>query len=355
VTGAPQAAPAAGGASSSRPFRLARKTLDVVLQLALTFLGLMAVTFFIGRVVPIDPVLSVVGDQASRETYLQVQRELGLDQPLWVQFWIYVGNVLAGDFGVSLVTRQPVIDDIARVFPATLELATLATIVGVVLGVPMGIAGAVWQNRWPDQLVRVVGLVGYSVPIFWLGIMGLLVFYGLLGWVSGPGRLGVFFEGFVDPVTGVILIDAALAEEWEVFWNAVSHVVLPAAVLGYFSIAYIARMTRSFMLEQLSQEYVVTARVKGLSEARVVWVHVLKNISVQLITVVALSYARLLEGAVLTETVFAWPGLGRYITTALLASDMNAVLGGTIVVGAVFVGLNLLSDLLYRLLDPRAR
>jgi len=332
-----------------------RQAPGFLLQLGLTFLGLLAVTFFIGRVVPIDPVLAVVGDQAPRDVYEQARRELGLDQPLWSQFAIYVQKVLAGDFGQSLVTNRPVVEDIIRVFPATLELATFATFIGVALGVPMGIAGAVWQDRWPDQIVRVVGLVGYSVPIFWLGIVGLLVFYGILGWVEGPGRLSVFFEDIVAPVTGVLLVDAAIAGEWEVFRNALGHVVLPASVLGYFSIAYIARMTRSFMLEQLSQEYVVTARAKGMSEARVVWVHALRNIAVQLVTVIALSYARLLEGAVLTETVFAWPGLGRYLTNALLAADMNAVLGATIVVGAVFVGVNLLSDLLYRVLDPRAK
>jgi peptide/nickel transport system permease protein len=335
--------------------RSLRRGGEFALQVALTLLGLLAVTFFIGRVVPIDPVLAVVGDQAPRDVYEQAARELGLDQPLWWQFWLYVRKMAVGDFGMSLVTNRPVIDDIARVFPATLELATIATLIGVALGVPMGIAAAVWQDRWPDQVVRVIGLVGYSVPIFWLGIMGLLVFYGILGWVSGPGRLGVFFEDVVTPVTGVILVDAAIAGEWEVFWNAVGHVVLPSAVLGYFSIAYIARMTRSFMLDQLGQEYVITARAKGVPEWRIVWVHALRNVSVPLVTVIALSYARLLEGAVLTETVFAWPGLGRYLTTALLAADMNAVLGGTLVVGAVFVGLNLLSDLLYRLLDPRAR
>lgn len=332
-----------------------REAAQLTAQLAITLLGLLAVTFFIGRVVPIDPVLAVVGDQAPRDVYEAVRIELGLDRPLFVQFFLYVQKVLSGDFGNSLVTNRSVAEDIIRVFPATLELATLATVIGMALGIPMGIAGAVWQDRWPDQVVRVLGLVGYSVPIFWLGIIGLLVFYGILGWVSGPGRISVFFEDVVPTVTGVILVDAALAREWEVFWNAVSHVVLPSAVLGYFSVAYIARMTRSFMLDQLSQEYVVTARAKGLSEWRVVWVHGLRNVSVPLITVVALSYARLLEGAVLTETVFAWPGIGRYLTTALLAADMNAVLGSTIVVGVVFVGLNMLSDVLYRLLDPRAR
>lgn len=344
----------AASAGAARAIRGTRRLSSFLLQVALTLLGLLAVTFFIGRVVPIDPVLAVVGDQAPRDVYEAVKRELGLDRPLWEQFSLYVSAMVRGHFGVSLVTNRPVIEDIARVFPATIELATLATVIGVSLGVPMGIAGAVWQDRWPDQIVRVIGLVGYSVPIFWLGIVALLVFYGMLGWVEGPGRLGVFFEDIVPTVTGVILVDSALAGEWEVFHNAVGHVILPASVLGYFSIAYIARMTRSFTLEQLTQEYIVTARAKGMSEARVVWVHALRNISVQLVTVIALSYARLLEGAVLTETVFAWPGLGRYLTTALLAGDMNAVLGGTIVVGAVFVGLNLLSDLLYRLLDPRA-
>jgi peptide/nickel transport system permease protein len=219
----------------------------------------------------------------------------------------------------------------------------------------MGVAAAVYQGRMPDHVIRVLGLIGYSVPVFWLGLVGLLVFYATLDWVAGPGRLDVYYEDLVDPVTGVILLDAALAGEWDVFRNALDHIVLPASILGYFSLAYIARMTRSFMIEQLRQEYIVTARIKGLSEARVIWRHALGNTAVPLVTVIALSYANLLEGSVLTETVFAWPGLGFYITNSLLNADMNAVLGGTIVVGCVFIGLNLLSDLFYRALDPRAR
>jgi peptide/nickel transport system permease protein len=327
----------------------------LVLTLAFTFLGLLLVTFLIGRVVPIDPVLAAVGDRAPPDVYERMRIELGLHLPLWQQFVNYVGDVLRGDFGRSVLTANPVLSDIARVFPATLELATIATLLGVLLGVPLGVAAAVWQGRWIDHVIRVVGLVGYSVPIFWLGLVGLLVFYAKLDWVAGPGRLDVFYVDLVEPVTGVILIDAALAGDWDVFWNAVDHLILPASLLGYFSLAYIARMTRSFMIEQLSQEYVTTARVKGLSEARVVWRHALGNTAVPLVTVIALSYANLLEGSVLTETVFAWPGLGFYITNSLLNADMNAVLGGTIVVGCVFIGLNLLSDLLYRLLDPRAR
>ena len=327
----------------------------LALTLAFTFLGLLLVTFLIGRVVPIDPVLAAVGDRAPQDVYEQVKIELGLHLPLWQQFLIYVGDVLRGDFGRSVLTASPVLDDILRVFPATLELATVATLLGVLLGVPMGVLAAVHQGRWIDHAIRLIGLVGYSVPVFWLGLVGLLVFYAKLDWVAGPGRLDVFYDGLIEPVTGVLLVDSALAGEWGIFKNALDHLILPASLLGYFSLAYIARMTRSFMIEQLSQEYVTTARVKGLSEARVIWRHALGNTAVPLVTVIALSYANLLEGSVLTETVFAWPGLGFYITNSLLNADMNAVLGGTIVVGCVFIGLNLLSDLLYRVLDPRAR
>jgi len=211
------------------------------------------------------------------------------------------------------------------------------------------------RGRLPDQVVRVVGLIGYSAPIFWLGLMALVVFYARLGWVAGPGRIDVVYEYTLTPVTGLLLVDTAMAGEWEAFGNALSHLILPASLLGYFSLAYISRMTRSFMLNELGQEYVVAARAKGLSEARIVWRHALRNAMVPLVTVIALSYAGLLEGSVLTETVFAWPGLGLYITNSLQNADMNAVLGGTIVVGSIFIGLNLLSDLLYRMLDPRTR
>jgi peptide/nickel transport system permease protein len=347
-----------GGTTVARPRRPAgplKRIAGLLLSVALTFLGLLLVTFLIGRVVPIDPVLAAVGDRANAETYERMRIEMGLNLPLWQQFIRYVADVLRGDFGTSVLTSQPVLDDIRRAFPATLELATAAIVIGVILGVPAGVFAAVHKGRWPDHLVRILGLIGYSVPVFWLGLVGLLLFYAKLDIAPGPGRLDVFYDGLVDPVTGIITVDALLAGETEIFWNALSHLILPASILGYFSIAYISRMTRSFMLDQLRQEYITTARVKGLSETRVIWRHALGNIAVPLITVVALSYANLLEGSVLTETVFAWPGLGLYITNSLLNADMNAVLGGTLVVGAVFIGLNMLSDLLYRLLDPRAK
>jgi peptide/nickel transport system permease protein len=329
--------------------------LGIVAQTAATFLGLLLVTFLIGRVLPIDPVLTAVGERASADVYEKVRIELGLNLPLHVQFWNYAAKVLHGDLGRSVLTANPVLTDISRVFPATLELATLGTLIGVIIGVPVGVLAAARQGGAVDRVARVVALFGYSVPIFWLGLMGLLLFYARLGWVLGPGRIDVAYDDVVAPLTGALLVDSALRGEWEVFRNALGHIVLPAAVLGWLSMAYISRMTRSFLIAELGQEYVTTARVKGLSEGRVIVRHALRNALVPLVTVIALSYATLLEGSVLTETVFAWPGLGMYITNSLLSADMNAVLGGTLVVGCVFIGLNLLSDLVYRLVDPRVR
>jgi peptide/nickel transport system permease protein len=326
-----------------------------VLTVAITLLGLLAVTFIIGRVVPIDPVLAIVGDRASQSVYLRVREELGLDLPLIQQFWLYCSKVVAGDFGRSVLTTNPVLSDIARFFPATIELATLGTLIGTVLGIPLGVFAAVRSGSLLDQIVRVVGLVGYSVPIFWLGLMALLLFYAKLDWVAGPGRLDIAYDYIVTPVTGMLLVDSLMQGEFAVFGNAFSHIILPASLLGYFSLAYVSRMTRSFMLNELSQEYIVAARVKGLSEARVIWRHALRNAAVPLVTVVVLSYAGLLEGSVLTETVFAWPGIGLYLTHSLQNADMNAVLGATLTIGVTFVGLNVLSDVLYRLLDPRTR
>ncbi len=337
---------------------LARRGRGLAAALAsvlVTMLGLLFVTFLIGRVMPIDPVLAVVGDRASQEVYDAAYIEMGLDQPLLVQFGIFLGDVVQGDFGMSNLTRRPVSEDIARVFPATLELATLGVIIGIVFGVPMGVIAAVHQGRWPDHAVRLFGLFGYSMPIFWLGLIGLVIFYRQLDWVGGPGRLDIFYVDVIPTVTGMILIDSLIAGDMTIFWNAVHHIVLPASILGYYSLAYISRMTRSFMIEELGKEYITTARVKGLSETAVIWRHALGNVWIPLITVIALSYANLLEGSVLTETIFAWPGLGQYITNALLSADMNAVLGGTVVVGLCFIGLNMLSDLLYRVVDPRAR
>jgi peptide/nickel transport system permease protein len=321
----------------------------------LTLLGLLLATFLIARVVPIDPVLAILGDRASPESYARVHAELGLDRPVYVQFLHYLLDVARGDFGRSALTHNLVTTDIARFFPATIELATVATLLGVVFGVPAGVIAAARQGRAADHVLRIVALFGYSVPVFWLGMMALVVFYVDLGWVAGPGRIDTVFEDSVPSATGFILIDALLAGDYDAFRSALAHLVLPASVLGYFSFGYISRLTRSFMLQELGQDYILAARAKGLSERRVLWVHAFRNVRLPLVTVIALAYAGLLEGSVLTETVFSWPGIGQYITNSLLSIDMNAVLGGTLVVGTVFVGVNLLADLIYRLLDPRLK
>ncbi|CAN7477907.1 ABC transporter permease [Rhizobium rhizogenes] len=320
-----------------------------------TYLGLLAVTFFIGRVIPIDPALAIAGDHAPAQVIERLRREMHLDQPLYQQFYFYLVSALTGDFGTSVLTTNPVMDDIRRVFPATMELATVGTIIGAVFGVPFGVLAAVRRNSFIDQIVRVIGLVGYSVPVFWLAMISLLIFYAELRWVAYPGRIDIAYEYTFTPITGFYLLDSAMQGQWDVFWDVFRHIILPASLLGYLSLAYISRMTRSFMLNELGQEYIVAARAKGLSETRVIWGHALRSAAVPLITVIALSYASLLEGSVLTEIVFSWPGIGFYITSSLRNADMNAVLGGTIVIGTVFIGINLLSDLLYRTLDPRTR
>jgi len=347
--------PQLAGRRRARANGMAMNVLRFIVVVVTTYLGLLAVTFFIGRVIPIDPVLAVLGDRAPASVVERVREEMGLNKPLYVQFYVYVKAALSGDFGTSVLTTNPVLQDIKRAFPATLELATFGTLLGTFIGVPLGVLAAVKRNSFVDQVVRVIGLVGYSVPIFWLGLLALVVFYAKLRWVAFPGRLDVTFEYSFEPMTGLFLFDAIWQRQWDVLWDAFRHIVLPGSLLGYFSLAYISRMTRSFMLNELQQEYIVAARAKGLSETKIIWFHALRNAAVPLVTVIALSYAGLLEGSVLTETIFSWPGIGLYITNSLQNADMNAVLGGTIVIGSVFIGINLFSDLLYRTLDPRTR
>lgn len=332
-----------------------RGVLKMLGSVSVTLLGLAALTFMIGRLLPIDPVLAVLGDNASQEAYDAMATKMGLDQPLPVQFASYLWNLLHFDFGNSLLSGRPVIEEIARVFPATIELATLGMLIGTCLGVPLGVVAAVYRNTVIDHVARIVSLLGYSAPNFWLGLMGLVIFYSALGWVGGPGRIDMIYEFDLEPITGFYLIDSALQRQWDVFGNVLSHLILPALILALSAMAYISRMTRTFMIEQLEQEYIIAARAKGVSHWGIVWNHAFRNIAVQVITVIALSYAFLLEGAVLTETVFAWPGFGRYMTNSLLSGDMNSVVGCTLIIGVIFVCLNLVCDLLYRVIDPRTR
>ena len=328
---------------------------EAVVSIPLTLFGLVLVTFLIGRVMPIDPTIAIAGDHAPPEVVEQVRRELGLDRYLFVQFGIYLGNLLSGDFGRSVMTSRPVLSDIGKFFPATLELATVAILLAIAVGVPLGVYAAARQGSRLDHFARFVALSGQSVPVFVLGLGCLVLFYAKLGIAPGTGQIDVAYEGMIPPVTGMLVVDALIEGDWDVFWDALAHLAQPALVLAWFSMAYIARMTRAFTIEALGGEYIVAARAKGLSPARVLWGHAFGNIAVRLTTVIALAYAGLLEGAVITETVFSWPGLGLYLTVSLLNADMNAVLGATLVVGLIYLVLNLLSDALYRLLDPRVR
>ncbi|GLQ55418.1 ABC transporter permease [Devosia nitrariae] len=335
--------------------RALRKLATSLVVIATTLFGLLVITFVVGRMVPTDPVISLIGPEADQQTYERVYRMLGLDQPLYVQFFTYLRDVLSLNLGQSFITKNAVTTDLARVIPATLELSTLAILIGGGLGIPLGIIAAVRKGSWIDQVARVVGLVGYSMPIFWLGTLVILVFYAWLQWIPGGGRIDIYNEGIVSGPTQSLLIDSIIAGEWEVFWSALHHLITPALILGYASMAYLSRMSRAFMLEQLNQEYVLTARAKGLPGRTVVWGHAFRNIRVQLLTIVTLAYCGLLEGTVLIETVFGWPGLGQYLTSSLLYADMNPVLGSVLVIGLISIIANLLSDVVYRFVDPRTR
>jgi peptide/nickel transport system permease protein len=326
-----------------------------IATLVLTLAGLLLVTFSFSALSPVDPALQLVGDHASKATYERARHELGLDEPWPVQFERYVVRLAHGDLGMSRSTGQPVSDDLKRVFPATFELATLSMIVAALVGVGLGVLAAWRPSGLLDSLIRILSLVGNSIPVFWLGLLALLLFYARLQWTGGPGRLDDAFEYTIDMPTGLVLVDAWRSGVQGAFASAIAHLILPVLVLASNAVGQVTRLTRAAMIGESGKEYVTLARAKGASEARILLSHILPNITGVLVTVLALTYASLLEGAVLTETVFAWPGLGRYLTTALFAGDTPAILGGTLLIGCCFVFINRLADLLARTLDPRIR
>ncbi|MDH8513452.1 ABC transporter permease [Klebsiella pneumoniae] len=339
------------------------RLLQGLFTLLLTLFGLLLVTFSLSALSPVDRVLQIVGDHASQSTYDQVRHQLGLDQPLPVQFWHYLVNLAHGDLGIASATGQPVLHDLLAVFPATLELATLALIVGAVLGIVAGVLCARYAGSPWDLAVRTFTLLGNSVPIFWLGLLMLALFYARLQWAPGPGRLDDIYQYTVEPRSGFALIDTWLSGDTAAFKNAIGHLTLPVLVLAYYSLASITRLTRSACLSEMNKEYILLARAKGAGEMTILLRHVLPNIRGTLLTVTALAWTSMLEGAVLTETVFSWPGIGRYLTTALFAGDTTAlfagdttaIMGGTLLIGVSFVLINNLTDLLVRLTDPRVR
>lgn len=316
--------------------------------------GILTITFVVARVIPADPIGAILGPQAPEEIVEKVRREWGLDKPLWEQYLYYIWGVLQGDLGKSIKTNRPVIEDLLQFFPATIELATFSLLVAVLIGVPVGILSAIRKDSIVDHVSRVLALVGVSTPVFWLGLVLLYLLYYKLGIVPEPGRLSINVDP-PEPITGMILLDSLLRGRLDVFWDALKHILLPAFVLGYFSSAYIMRITRSSLLEVLNQEYIRTARAKGLRERLVLYKHAVRNALIPVVTVIGITYGSLLEGAVLTETIFAWPGLGRYATQAFLSLDYNAVMGATLLIALVYSVVNLIVDILYAFLDPRIR
>jgi dipeptide transport system permease protein len=319
-----------------------------------TFLGIILLTFVLIRLVPGDPIEVRVGERGiSPERHAELLHEMGLDRPLYVQFFDYVGGVLQGDLGVSVITHRPVMDEFLALFPATVELAIFAMIFATLVGLPAGILAAVKRGSVYDHAVMGTSLTGYSMPIFWWGLLLILFFSVNLGWTPVAKRLSDDY--FVDEVTGFMLIDTLLSDEKGSFLNALHHLILPTIVLGTVPLAVIARMTRSAMLEVLGEDYIRTARAKGLGVYRIVAVHALRNALVPVVTVIGLQVGALMGGAILTESVFSWPGIGKWLVESISRRDYPALQGGVLVIAALVMTTNLVVDLMYGLLNPRIR
>ncbi|HEV2282555.1 MAG TPA: ABC transporter permease [bacterium] len=320
----------------------------------LVIFGVTLITFVLTHVVPADPVIAYVGDHAPLDLVEKARHEFGLDRPLPVQYVVYLRDLVHGNLGISIKDNRPVSRDLEQYLPATVELSTAALLVAIAIGVPAGIVSAVYKDRWPDQIARMFALTGTSLPIFYLALLLLGVLYVKLGVLPGPGQLNIYTSP-PPHVTGMVAVDALLARDWAALEDALRHLVLPAAVLGYYQTGLITRMTRGSLLEVLRQDYVRTARAKGVSERRVVLAHALRNALLPTVTVVGLAFGGLLSGAVLTETIFAWPGIGRYATNSAVNVDIPAVLGVTLIIAVIYSVANLAVDVLYAYLDPQIR
>ena len=331
-------------------------TLRRLLLIIPVLVGITLIAFVVSHAVPADPIVSNLGQRAQDDPSIvgRYRHQWGLDRPLPLQYGIYVWNILHGDLGVSITTRRPVTTDLRQFFPATLELATAATLFSVIVGVPLGVLASVRRNRPADHISRVISLIGISTPVFWLGLVALIVFYYHLGWFPGSGQIDV---GIRTPrtITGMLVVDSLITGDWKALGNALWHLVLPAVVLGSYTMGIVTRMTRGSMLEVMAQDYIRTARAKGLRAATVVFRHGLRNAIMPTLTLVGLAYGSLLSGAVLTETIFSWPGIGRYATTTAGTLDFPAIMGVALLTALVFVILNLIVDVLYGVLNPQIR
>jgi dipeptide transport system permease protein len=319
-----------------------------------TFIGVSLIAFSFIRLLPGDPVMLMSGERVmAPERHAEIMHDLGLDRPVALQYLDYLGNVLQGDLGTSIVTKRPVLTDFASLFPATLELSICAMLLAVCLGIPAGVFAAVKRGTWFDQSVMGVALVGYSMPIFWWGLLLIVLFSNTLHWTPVSGRISLMY--FFKPVTGFMLIDSLLSGQAGAFKSALGSLVLPTVVLGTIPLAVIARQTRSAMLEVLGEDYVRTARSKGLNPLRVVGVHALRNAMIPVVTSIGLQVGVLLGGAILTETIFSWPGIGKWMVDAVFKRDYTVVQGGLLLISVIIMVVNLVVDLLYGLINPRIR
>ncbi|MEZ4630439.1 MAG: ABC transporter permease [Deinococcales bacterium] len=314
--------------------------------------GVSFAAFFLANVVPADPAAAALGSNARQEQVEAFREKNGLNKPIWEQYGNYMSRLLKGDLGRSLRTKRSISSDLKEFFPATLELTLAALLVSLCLGIPLGIIAALYHDKALDVMVRSLALIGGATPIYWLALVLLNLLHAKLGWLPGPGRIDPFLFP-PDRVTGFMSLDALIAKDWEVFWDALRHLILPAFVLGGYSTALVTRMTRSAMLDVMRQDFVRTARSKGLREQKVIIKHTLRNASLPILTVAGNVLGSLLAGAVLTETIFSWPGIGSYATSSAISLDFPAVMGVTFVAGLSYSLINLLTDLLYAFFDPR--
>lgn len=318
------------------------------------FVGVTLLTFALVHLIPGDPVLMMAGERGvSPERHAELMADMGLDRPLWEQYLSYLGDTLRGDLGQSIVTRRPVIEEFLTLFPATVELGLCAIVFAIVLGIPAGVLAAVKRGTPLDHGVMVVSLTGYSMPIFWWGLLLIMLVSGYLGLTPVSGRMDPTI--WMDSVTGFMLIDGLISDEPGAFVSAVRHLILPSVVVGTIPLAVIARMTRSAMLEVLREDYVRTARAKGVAPAKVIMVHALRNALIPVITVIGLQTGVLLAGAILTETIFAWPGVGKWLVDSISRRDYPAVQGGILLIACIVILVNLVVDVLYGVVNPRIR
>jgi dipeptide transport system permease protein len=319
-----------------------------------TFIGITVMAFFLIRLVPGDPIETLAGERGiTPERHEKLKHAYGLDRPVAVQYGIYIGRVLHGDLGKSFITSTPVLEEFTTLFPATMELGISAMLFAILLGIPAGVVAAVKRNSVFDHGVMGVSLVGYSMPIFWWGLLLIILFSVQLGITPVSGRIGVQY--FIEPVTGFLLIDSLLSEDTGAFASALSHLILPVVVLGTIPLAVIARMTRSAMLEVLGEDYIRTARAKGLPPSRVIGLHALRNALIPVVTVIGLQTAHLFTGAILTETIFSWPGVGKWLIDAIARRDYPVLQGGILLIGVIVMSVNLIVDLAYGVINPRMR